>query len=472
MTASQQPLTVQSTDASLRHLQDGVRKVLDASLREKIVSHSPHQMTGNAYQAVRLGEVAREGFRKSRPNLLAGFALDDRTVCDLGANLGEISRDLKRAGAALVDAYEYDRLFTQQARYITAYNGMHDINHFEADVSAPGFMRRAYDVCVGLSAFSYMGKNIDYICGQVRQTMIVETHEVRDPSWVPTYVLPIAQHLPHWCVFGIVSHGDKRTPKRRLWLAFSKANLAPFYTARSAALAPGEEGVVEFDIGRSKLPYLDHVRFEPGDVLAEPRLKEYRERLRAFEEEIGRGAYVNVSMSGVAYWLSLLSGVVEFERDQALLPSNVYMRWLRRGLASGVVDPGLRHLLDDEEKLLRRIGLRMAAMARALRERRIEAFAGMPIAYNATPDHPALHGLHFKALTVAETGEPLCVPMVDGHHRLFAMRLLDVSRCPMMMIWDPSRLGAIDSVARVRNYEQRMRQYIAGTSVDDPVLAP
>jgi hypothetical protein len=56
---------------------------------------------------------------------------------------------------------------------------------FQADVAHEGFMRGQYDVCVGLAAYSYMQKNIDYICRQVRDLMIIETHEVRASAGMP-----------------------------------------------------------------------------------------------------------------------------------------------------------------------------------------------------------------------------------------------------------------------------------------------
>src|SRR5215207_9174094 len=108
-----------TTEDLLLGLQNDVAGILESVLSEPVISESPHQVTGGGYQTVRLGERERGGFRMTRPNLLPGFELEGRAVCDLGANLGEISRDLRRAGAGLVDAYEYDPLFTQLARYIT-----------------------------------------------------------------------------------------------------------------------------------------------------------------------------------------------------------------------------------------------------------------------------------------------------------------------------------------------------------------
>jgi len=142
-------MTEPTTDELLEALQGKVGDFLESSIGERVISQSPHQKTGGGYQTVRLGEGVREGFRMARPNLLKGFEFDRLSICDLGANLGEISRDLRRSGASRVDAYEYDAFFTQLARYITAYNGLSDVNHFQANVAEEGFLHRKYDVCVG-----------------------------------------------------------------------------------------------------------------------------------------------------------------------------------------------------------------------------------------------------------------------------------------------------------------------------------
>ena len=84
----------------------------------------------------------------------------------------------------------------------------------------------------------------------------------------------------------------------------------------------------------------------------------------------------------------------------------------------------------------------MAALRRALRERDVSHFDDMPIAFNATPFHPALAALPLTTLAVKGSDERLTVTNLDGHHRLFIMKLLDIESCSMMTIWDPEWLGA------------------------------
>lgn len=467
--------STQNTEEQRLELQQEMERVLESALNDPVISRSPHQSTGNAYQTIRLGDGVRGGFRAGRLNLLAGFELADRLVCDLGSNLGEISRDLHRAGASHVDAYEYDYFFTQLARYITAYNGLPDINHLQADVSLEGFMRRQYDVCVGLAAYSYMQRNIDYICRQVSDLLIVETHEVRNESWHRRYVQRIIPHFAHWCCFGKITHGRGDTQKRRLWLAFSNTDFTTFYRRRAATLLSDEEGVVQIDLSRSPLNFFEGAGFtaDPhADPVSPANVRAYRDTLDEYERQFAAGDHVALHMSSEAYWLALLCGIAEFERARELEDGNVYLRWMKRALEAGAVDPGLRYLLDDRDSLHRKVSLRLSALGGALRERDISHFGGVPVAYNPTPSHPDLARLNFKTLAVSESDERLCVPMLDGHHRLFVMKLLCIDSCPLMTVWDPDTLHRPKSLGRVENYEKRMYQYLGGVEVDDPIVSP
>jgi len=472
----------QATAELLQALQEEVKQTVDSALEQKgVISVSPHQRTGGGYQTVRFRDSQRGGFRSARPNLLSGLAIEGRSVCDLGANLGEISRDLRRAGADRVDAYEYDHFFTQLARYITAYNGLSDVNHHQVDVSAPGFLRGEYDLGVGLSAYSFMHENIDYICGQIAESLIIETHEISDSSWHEHYVEPISRHFPYWCCFGKVAHGRAGSSKRRLWLAFFRSQRTgfAFYGRRAAELRPDGEGVIEVDLERSRLNLLNQSELLDGSNLILERRSQplsqqsrrlFADRLDEYERRLATDEYVNLSLSGEPYWLALLLGLGELEDRGSFDQANTYWKWMTRGVEAGLVDPGLKPLLQDPGRLQEKMALRLSALGQALRSRDTSSFGDIPIAYNATPDHPAFENLHLKTLALDGSDELLCVPRLNGHHRLFVMRLLDVKSCPMMTIWDPQFLGDPPSLTRIENYERRMYQYLAGGDFEDPIL--
>jgi D-inositol-3-phosphate glycosyltransferase len=472
----------QTTADELQALQTDVKETVESALETRgVISQSPHQRTGGGYQTVRLGDSQRGGFRSTRPNLLPGFELQGRSVCDLGANLGEIARDLRRAGAAQVDAYEYDEFFTQLARYITAYNGLSNVNHYQADVAVNGFLRGEYDVGLGLSAYSFIRENLDYICGQIGETLIIETHEVTDSSWPHDYVEPISRHFPYWCCFGTVAHGRSGSAKRRLWLAFFRWQRTgfAFYGRRAIEILRDAEGVVEVDLTRSTLNLLNETELldrtdlifqQRSNPLSEQSLRLFAERLDEYERRLETGEYVNLSLSGEPYWLALLLGLGQLDHGGTLDEANAYWKWMIRGVEAGVVDQGLKPLLQDQPRLREKMSLRLSALGRAVRDRDTSHFPDVPIAYNATPHHQAFEGLHLKALAVRGSDEVLCVPRLNGHHRLFVMRLLEVETCPMMTIWDPQFLSDPPALARVKNYETRIYQYLAGAEVEDPMV--
>ena len=177
---------------------------------------------------------------------------------------------------------------------------MTDIDHFQADVSAEGFLRQSYDICVGLSAFSFMQRNIDYICSQTSEQMIIETHEVEE-GWYELYARPIVEHFPHWCCFARVPHSATDSSKWRLWLTFSKDQLMPFYRQRAVSLLPDAEGVVEIDLARSTLHFptaAELILDRRHELLSPASIRLYADELAEYERRFEAGERVDVSMSG------------------------------------------------------------------------------------------------------------------------------------------------------------------------------
>lgn len=464
------------TDGRFDELQTEIRALLEGFLDRQVTSVSAHQKTGNSYQSVMFADAVRKGFRDVRVNALAGIDVKGKTVCDLGANLGETARDLSRRGARRVDAYEYDHFYNRVASYITAYNGIPDVNHFQADVSQPGFMRHDYDITICLSAFNLVRKNLDHICGKTNDLIIIETHEISDASWRSFYVDKITPTHPHWCCFGVISNSDEFAKKRRLWLAFSKEKLNRFYTRRETDLIPGAEGVTEVDLSRSEFDYLDSIDrvLPPGnDPVTASNVRKNVERLRDLEMELTAGNPPDISMSGVAYWLALVVGISDLRREQTVTPQNTYVTWMRRGIEAGKIDPGLRPMLKTPVKFHEYASARLTALEAALRKRDIGVFRGLPTVYNASPAHPSLP--RHKTLYLSESGTSVYTPWLDGHHRVFVMRILGIKKTPMMLIWDLSLLreqNSLVSLDRIRNYESRINQYLAGVAVDDPIIVP
>ena len=88
--------------------------------------------TGNRYQAVGLGHRTTHGLREGRGRVLDALDLRDRTVLDLGSNLGEISREARARGAALVDGFEIDSYFNEIAQLVNVLTGTTGVSFYRA----------------------------------------------------------------------------------------------------------------------------------------------------------------------------------------------------------------------------------------------------------------------------------------------------------------------------------------------------
>jgi hypothetical protein len=310
---------------------------------------------------------------------------------------------------------------------------------------------------------------------QLFDLLTLRTYEVRGTDWHLRYVEPTTRYFSYWCCFGIESDRRGVRETRRLWLAFSTRPLGRFYRRRAASLLEHGEGLVSIDLARSRLNFFEGAGFAPQadlEPLAPAMLLAYSDRLEEYDRRIRAGERVNLGMGGEGYWLSLMCGIAQFERDGDLEDHNPYFRWTKRALDTGATAPGMRHLIKDEDTLRRRLAPRVAALGTALRERDVRHFRDRPIAWNATPSHTSLADLKLPVFAVSESDQQLCVPMLDGHHRVFVMKLLGIERCSMMTIWVPDLVGETRRLQRVQNYERRIYQYLGGVEVDDPCVSP
>jgi hypothetical protein len=87
-------MTERSTTELYESIQANLRETIMTHLKTPAVSLSSHEAkrTGNAYQAIRLGDQVIPGFRSAQRHVFAGVNLKNKTVLDLGSNLGEVAR--------------------------------------------------------------------------------------------------------------------------------------------------------------------------------------------------------------------------------------------------------------------------------------------------------------------------------------------------------------------------------------------
>lgn len=453
----------QGTEGILASLQKEIADLLQLYLEQKAVSQSSvagNTVTGNAYQTVMLGDVVINGFRETRSELLAGLDIRGKAVADLGSNLGEVSRDLSRGGAILVDAYEYDAFFTQLARYITAYNCLYNVQHIQADISKEGFIHQKYDISLSLSTFAYVSPNIDYILSNTNEAFILETHEIQS-NWVEYYVSRTIRYFPHWCCFGIVAHGNAAFSKgkRRLWLHFSKQDQMAFYRNRAFSLQDNSNSVMKINLEDSSFPFL---RVISNSLAAHGLSWKADVNMRMLEVRLGelenlyQGGTCDVSMSGEAYWLSFLISILGYVDGLKTNIDCVYGKWLKRKLHTLKDDPWLMPILEDDklfaEFAYNRIGY-FASMFRG----NSQGCQPLLIAFNPTRYDGTLG--ENVTLLCTEAGDKLYVPTIDGHHRVFVSKIRGDLFGSFMPIWDFSYLRFTPDLIE-SGYEKRIIDHL------------
>jgi SAM-dependent methyltransferase len=178
--------------------------------------------TGNHYQSIRLGDEDTTGFRSDRQEFLDRISFTDRTVLDLGSNLGEVSRSARRRGARLVDGFEYDPFFVDIANAVNAYNGMTRVSFSQTDITDPSVYVESYDIVLAFSVFIYIRPLIDVIARITNELMVLETHRL-DGNLKGTYLDPISRVFPYYRMIGESEWGlSHESSDTRAILAFAK----------------------------------------------------------------------------------------------------------------------------------------------------------------------------------------------------------------------------------------------------------
>jgi hypothetical protein len=202
-----------------------LKELILAGLETHYISESCQDsiQTGNHYQSIRLGDLETTGFRSDRETILDRISFGDRTVLDLGSNLGELSRSARRRGARLVDGFEYDPFFVDMANAINTYNGTTRVSFFRRDITDPSVYEQNYDIVLALSVFVYISPIIDVISRVTKDLLVLETHRL-DANLEGTYLEPVGRFFPHHRVIGESEWGLPHEPSdRRAIAVFAKS---------------------------------------------------------------------------------------------------------------------------------------------------------------------------------------------------------------------------------------------------------
>ena len=156
--------------------------------------------TGNRYQAVSLGEFTTRGLREGRDRFLDVLDLEGKRVLDLGSNLGEISRQARARGAALVDGFEIDPYFIEIADLVNVATGTTHVSFFERDLADPDVYRERYDIVLAFSVFRFIVDRLDRLAA-ITDVVVLEGHTLRG-NFEQRYMRRVTRWFPAYRVLG------------------------------------------------------------------------------------------------------------------------------------------------------------------------------------------------------------------------------------------------------------------------------
>jgi SAM-dependent methyltransferase len=220
--------------------------VVDALSRDYVSTSCKDAIeTGNHYQSVTINGHERIGFRESRDEYLDQLSFRGKTVLDLGANLGELSRAARARGAFLVDGFEFDPFFIEVASVLNALAGTTRVSFFQRDITNPAVFDQYYDVVLAFSVWHYIRPLLRDLATVTREILVVETHRL-DGNLHRDYIAPLSEHLPAVRILGYSNwSGRDENGGRRAVMAFARdenqlsASLASRGPCRSAVSMEG-----------------------------------------------------------------------------------------------------------------------------------------------------------------------------------------------------------------------------------------
>ena len=410
--------------------------ILDAlKLAYVSVSGTDGIKTGNHYQSVTLGDHHTKGFRSDRQTFLDQVDFGGKRVLDLGSNLGEMSREARARGAALVDGYEVDPFFVEVANAANAYNGTTRVSFYERDITDSAVYSERYDIVLGLSVYIYLQSVLDAVADATQGILVLETHRL-EGNLESTYLEPIGRHFPYHMFLGASDWGNGLDGNaQRAVIAFAKTEDAlrshirgigapsrPLSVDRRKGTRPD---IRQVDVRRT--PWYDRffTHFVPKSA------SELIATIAAMELDVDSLAreqdFIAYGMGGWAYWLTYVKGAVQYTETGKVGPGNVYYDLLAEhwnkdvGRVADQSDPDLltslvrRRFLDFE-------------LFRNNPEAPLQT-APLGIVIPNGPASPSATG-DVKRIYEFGSQVPVETTTIDGYHRLFVARFFGHIQLP------------------------------------------
>jgi SAM-dependent methyltransferase len=352
--------------------------------------------TGNNYQSIVFDKVLKGGGRPARDLLVRSLNLKGKTVVDLGANTGEMSRIARRLGADLVDGFEYDKFFVETGRLVNGVTGTTRVSLFQADITDRRFYAdKKYDIVFAFSVFVYIRHALADLA-RVTKVLILETHTL--DHGLPMYIDAVTQHFPAYRMVGMTDM-HKNPHKSRALIAFAANEQALESVVKFTKIVPENYFPNEF--------FNKYGRPAPGGLLG------YLDDLHHKYANVVDPDTATFNGLNANYFLSYLLGYREYVKaDRQVTNGNGFLRSYVNSISKGVLDQGLLYLVEDQDSAIAKVRMKFEDLD--------AASAGNWHAIS--PPQLALDPAG-KRIFKTTSGETLTCINIDGHHRYFVSQL-------------------------------------------------
>jgi hypothetical protein len=405
-------------EAYARHvgdwLPDGSQDVpsISAALRDLIatgvsvpyVARSIHDgiKTGNSYQTLSLGAGRRTSGRTDRLSLLSKVVFHNRSVLDIGANTGEMSRSARVLGARLVDGYEYDPYFVELGRAVNAVRGTTRVSLFQGDCTNPAlYSNMGYDMILALNVWVYVDSVIP-LFPAIAPVMVFETHTLdRGMNW---YYERVTRYFPFAACLGLTDvGGDPHSSRAFIAFATTKEWL--------------ETSIIR-EFVRVE-PYFRNPFLERHGVLDEPGVRNLAAKCFATPPTNLWNDHESYSFGREGYFEILLAGLHQFTLEKGVVSDdNIYCRLLIEGVSAGFLDPQLSGLMDDRRQVKRKVANKFEDM--------VNIISGS--ADRVPPIKLVRDDVSGPLRFTTFGGEVVRCSEIDGHHRFFSSQLMGLKQ--------------------------------------------
>lgn len=362
--------------------------------------------TGNRYQTIIVdGKIEKGGRDQLREKLMQKIDFTGKHILDLGANTGEISRYVRRHGAALVDGYEFDPFFVETGHLINAIEGITRVSLFQGDITNYKlFNEKRYDIILALNVWVYICKTIKQL-SKCTDIIVFETHTLG--HGIEFYYQQIIPYFPCAVSLGY-SQFNKDPHNSRMLILFGKSmsNINSIYKQEFIQIKPYFPN-----------PFIAKNRSltkEQVFALSRKYYKKYKNKSDYSDSEY--------RFESPTYFEVFLGGFFQFlpnagKPKNIVDETNIYFSYMTKAINSGFLDQSLKSLVDNPSWMIRKISNKYEDAFNIVNghENRVP-----PIYLSLDPNG--------KFTFTTTTGEILRASNIDGHHRHFMCELCGIEK--------------------------------------------